>query len=147
MESDSCPAGVIFVVFVLVNLFIRGTGTSLAVPLKMVFSYGALWFGVSIPMTFIGGFFASRAPLLNWPTCTNQIPRPIPRPRAFANPVLLFVAAGSLPFCSIFVEVASALKSMWEGHFYPLFGFLSSASFLMILITAEVSILCTCALF
>jgi transmembrane 9 superfamily member 2/4 len=133
--------------FALLNLLIRGTGTSLAVPLKMVLSYGALWFGISITMTFIGGFLASRTPLLNWPTCTNQIPHPIPRPPASANPVFLFVAAGSLPFCSIFIEITSALSTMWEGYFYALFGFLSCAALLMMIITAEVSILCTCALF
>ena len=34
---------------------------------------------------------------------------------------------------------------MWQGYFYYLFGFLFIVAFLMITITAEVSILCTCA--
>ena len=58
---------------------------------------------------------------------------------------MLYAAAGILPFCTVFIELYFALSSMWQGYFYYLFGFLFIVAFLMITITAEVSILCTCA--
>jgi transmembrane 9 superfamily member 2/4 len=132
-------------VFTLLNLLIHGTGTSGAVPLKVYFFLGALWFGISIPMAFIGGFFASFVQPITWPSPTNETARVIPPSPVSANAYLLFAAAGILPFCAGFIEMYFAMSSMWHGYFYYLFGFLSIVAFLVTLITAEVSILLTCA--
>jgi hypothetical protein len=86
-----------------------------------------------------------KTPMLSWPTRTNQSPRHIPPAQPTAHPYVLDAAAGILPFCTIYVELIFAMMSMWQGYFYNLFGFLFIVVVLTVLITVEVSILCTCA--
>lgn len=137
-------AGIMFTTFTVLNL-LHSTGSLLAVPFEHRMRLVALWFVISVPMTCIGGLLALRAPLITWPTHTSKMPRHIPPPPAAADPYVLYAAAGILPFCTVFIELYFAMSSMWQGYFYYLFGFLFIVAFLMILITAEVAILCTCA--
>lgn len=69
----------------------------------MYFSIVAVWFLVSIPLTFLGGMLAVRVPVADWPVKTNQIPRHVPPPPLAANSILLFFAAGILPFGTMFI--------------------------------------------
>ena len=69
--------------------------------------------------------------------------RHIPAPHWASHPAVLLLAAGSLPFGTIFVELYFAMTSIWQGYFYYMFGFLFLVSFLTIVITIEVSIVCT----
>lgn len=129
----------------LLNVLIASTNTSGAIPFTMYFSLVAIWFVVSIPLTYVGGFFAVKTPMMTWPTRTNQIPRHIPPAPTAADPFVLYAAAGILPFCTVFIELYFAMTSMWQGYFYYLFGFLFIVIGLTVLITIEVSVLCTCA--
>jgi transmembrane 9 superfamily protein 2/4 len=81
----------------------------------MYFGIVAVWFLISIPLTFAGGFFAIRLPIRENPVKTNQIPRHVPPPPLAANPMLLFFAAGILPFGTIFIELYFAMTSLWLG--------------------------------
>ena len=67
-------------------------GSTGAVPIGMYFSIVAVWFLVSIPLTFAGGYLAVRAPIVDNPVKTNQIPRHIPPAPLAADPNLLFFA-------------------------------------------------------
>ena len=88
----------------------------------MYFGIVAVWFLISVPLTFVGGYLALRTPIAAWPVKTNQIPRHVPPPPLAANPALLFLAAGVLPFGTIFIELYFAMTSLWLGYFYYLFG-------------------------
>ncbi|KAH7622077.1 putative Transmembrane 9 superfamily member 11 [Nannochloris sp. 'desiccata'] len=125
------------------NLFLWGTGSSGAIPLGFFFSIIFLWLIVSIPLAYAGGVVASRREIINYPTRTNQIPRHIPAPHWASHPAVLFLAAGLLPFGTIFVELYFAMTSMWQGYFYYIFGFLFLVAALTVVITIEVSIVCT----
>ena len=70
------------------------SGTSGAVPLGMYASIVAVWFLISIPLTFVGGFMALNLPIPHNPVKTNQIPRHIPPPSAGAHPTLLLFVGG-----------------------------------------------------
>jgi len=136
-------SGIVMFIFTVLNLVIHNTGTTGAVPIGMYFSIVAVWFLVSIPLTFVGGYMAIRMPIYDHPVKTNQIPRHVPPPPMAANPTLLFFAAGVLPFGTIFIELYFAMTSLWLGYFYYLFGFVFLIGGLTMIITAEISVLCT----
>lgn len=64
----------------------------------------------------------------------------------WSHPVLvtsLLLAAGVLPFGTIFIELYFSLTSVWLGYFYYLFGFAFVIGLLTMVITAEIAVLCT----
>lgn len=48
--------GVVFSMFFIINLFVWGVGSSLAVPFTTMIALFALWFGISVPLCFFGAF-------------------------------------------------------------------------------------------
>ncbi|CAJ1335546.1 unnamed protein product [Effrenium voratum] len=52
--------GVIFSVFFVLNLFIWGQKSSGAVPFSYMFAILVLWFGISVPLVFLGSYFGFR---------------------------------------------------------------------------------------
>ncbi|KAL6762372.1 Endomembrane protein 70-domain-containing protein [Haematococcus lacustris] len=135
--------GIIMGIFTLLNLAIHSTGSLGAVPVGMYFGIVAVWFLVSIPLTFVGGYLALRLPIRDNPVKTNQIPRHVPPPPLAAHPTLLLFAAGILPFGTMFIELYFAMTSLWLGYFYYLFGFVFLIGALTLVINAEISVLCT----
>ena len=135
--------GVTVALLTCLNMFLWGTGSSGAIPLGFYFSVIFLWLIISIPLAYAGGVVASRNEIKTYPTRTNQIPRHIPQPHWASHPTVLFLAAGLLPFGTIFVELYFAMTSMWQGYFYYIFGFAFLVAALTLIITIEVSIVCT----
>ena len=48
---------IIFCVFFILNLIFWGVGSSAAIPFSTLVALLALWFGVSVPLTFVGAYF------------------------------------------------------------------------------------------
>ena len=48
--------GLIFAGFFIINLFVWGYGSSAALPFSSMLAVCALWFGISVPLTFLGAF-------------------------------------------------------------------------------------------
>ena len=61
-----------------------------------------------------GGIVAAKQEIRAYPTRTNQIPRHIPPPHWASHPAVLYLAAGLLPFGTIFVELYFAMTSIWQ---------------------------------
>jgi transmembrane 9 superfamily protein 2/4 len=135
--------GICWAIFTALEIAIKHTGSTGAIPATMYFSILALWFLVSLPLTFVGAFLATRVPIPDHPVKTNQIPRQIPPPPLVAHPALLFLSAGLLPFGTLFVETFFLITSAWMGFFYYLFSFLGVCLLLTAVINAEISVLCT----
>jgi hypothetical protein len=68
----------VFAHFFVMNLVLWYMGSSAAIPFLTLLALLALWFGVSVPLTFVGAFFGFRKRILEHPVRTNQIPRQIP---------------------------------------------------------------------
>eukprot|EP00882_Tetradesmus_deserticola_P003503 GHRQ01003706.1.p1 GENE.GHRQ01003706.1~~GHRQ01003706.1.p1 ORF type:complete len:729 (+),score=377.08 GHRQ01003706.1:96-2189(+) len=135
--------GIVMLIFTVLNIALKHTGSLGAVPAGIYFTIVAIWFLVSVPLTFVGGFMATRLPILDYPVKTNQIPRQIPPAPLVAHPVLLFFSAGILPFGTMFIELYFAMTSLWLGYFYYLFGFVFLIGLLTIIINCEIAVLCT----
>merc|ERR1719369_181557 len=75
LTSMLCP-GVVFAHFFILNL--------------------VLWFGVSVPLTFVGAYFGFRKAPIEQPVRTNQIPRQIPDQSVYTQPIPGIIMGGVL---------------------------------------------------
>ena len=65
-------------IFFTLNFFIWGQSSSGAIPFTTMIALLLMWFGISVPLVFVGAFFGFKAKLKDPPTRTNEIPRQIP---------------------------------------------------------------------
>ncbi|KAK4410509.1 Transmembrane 9 superfamily member 7 [Sesamum angolense] len=70
--------GILFAVFFVLNALIWGEKSSGAVPFGTMFALVCLWFGISVPLVFIGSYLGFKKPVGEDPVKTNKIPRQIP---------------------------------------------------------------------
>ncbi|KAI8474011.1 MAG: hypothetical protein J3K34DRAFT_383427 [Monoraphidium minutum] len=135
--------GILMLIFTVLNIFIKHTGSTGAVPVGIYFAIVAIWLFISAPLALVGGYLGARSRVIDHPTKTNQIARQVPAPQLAAHPLVLFFAAGVLPFGTLFVELYFAMTSVWLGFFYYLFFFVLAVGALAALINAEIAVLCT----
>ncbi|VFR02591.1 unnamed protein product [Cuscuta campestris] len=132
--------GVFFVVFFILNALIWGERSSGAVPFGTMFALVFLWFGVSVPLVFVGSYVGFKKPAIEGPVKTNKIPRQIPEQAWYMNPVFSILIGGILPFGAVFVELFFILTSIWLQQFYYIFGFLLVVFVILVITCAEITI-------
>merc|ERR1712194_528388 len=135
--------GTVFVIFFVLNLFIWGTKSSGAVPFTTMFALLVLWFGISVPLVFLGAFFGYKKAPMSLPVQTNQIPRQIPAQPWYISGVFSSLVGGILPFGAVFTELFFIMSSIWQHQFYYLFGFLMLVIVILVITCAEISITLT----
>jgi len=135
--------GIMFIVFFILNLFIWGQKSSGAVPFTTMFALLVLWFGISVPLVFLGSYFGFRRDPITLPVRTNQIPRQIPAQAWFMRPIFTCMVGGILPFGAVFTELFFIMSSLWQHQFYYLFGFLALVLCILLVTCAEISIALT----
>jgi transmembrane 9 superfamily protein 2/4 len=116
--------GIVFGTFFFLNLFLFFQQSSGAVPFTTMLALIGIWFVISVPLSFAGSWFGFRAPMLEAPVRTNQIPRQIPPQQTYLRPIPSMLLAGVLPFGAIFVELYFIMNSIWLQKVYYMFGFL-----------------------
>ncbi|XP_052010515.1 transmembrane 9 superfamily member 2-like isoform X3 [Xyrauchen texanus] len=123
-----CP-GIVFVDFFLMNLILWVEGSSAAVPFGTLVVILALWFGISVPLTFVGAYFGFKKTGIEPPVRTNQIPRQIPQQTFFTKPL------PGLIRCIICLASFSWSSSSWSSPAQrPLFCSVTSIYVLRIII-------------
>ncbi|KAK6137128.1 hypothetical protein DH2020_029137 [Rehmannia glutinosa] len=133
------PAAV-FIVFFVLNALIWGQKSSGAVPFGTMFALVFLWFGISVPLVFVGSYVGFRKPAIEDPVKTNKIPRQIPEQPLYMNPIFSILIGGILPFGAVFIELFFILTSIWLNQFYYIFGFLFIVFIILLVTCAEISI-------
>ncbi|XP_023684779.1 transmembrane 9 superfamily member 2 [Paramormyrops kingsleyae] len=135
-----CP-GIVFADFFLMNLILWGEGSSAAMPFGTLVSILALWFCVSVPLTFVGAYFGFKKNGIEHPVRTNQIPRQIPEQSFYTKPLPGIVMGGILPFGCIFIQLFFILNSIWSHQMYYMFGFLFLVFIILVITCSEATIL------
>ena len=130
----------VFVIFFLLNILVQSTGSSSAAPFGTLLVLCGLWFGVSVPLALIGGYYGFKKSEINIPVRTNKIPRQIPHQPLHMHPVITSLIGGLLPFGTVFIELSFILTSLWLHKVYYLFGILMIVFIILTLICAEISI-------
>eukprot|EP01038_Epipyxis_sp_PR26KG_P016091 gene16091-21859_t len=135
--------GVTFGIMFVLNLALLAEGSSGALPFGTFFTLLFLWFGVSVPLVFLGSFFGYKRETMTFPVRTNQIPRAIPKQAWYLSPVITSLIGGILPFGAVLVELYFIMSALWLHQIYYIFGFLFFVMIVLIVTCAEVSILLT----
>ncbi|KAL3824578.1 hypothetical protein ACJIZ3_020607 [Penstemon smallii] len=133
--------GLSFLIFTTLNFLLWGSHSTGAIPFSLFVILILLWFCISVPLTLIGGYYGAKAPHIEFPVRTNQIPREIP-PQKYPS-WLLVLGAGTLPFGTLFIELFFIMSSIWMGRVYYVFGFLFVVLVLLVVVCAEVSLVLT----
>ncbi|XP_047334711.1 transmembrane 9 superfamily member 7-like [Impatiens glandulifera] len=131
---------ILFSSFFILNGLIWGEKSSGAVPFGTMSALVLLWFGISVPLVFVGGYLGYRMTGIDPPVKTNKIPRPIPHQPWYLNPPFPILLGGILPFGAVFIELFFILTSIWLNQFYYFFGFLFVVFMILMVTCAEMAI-------
>ncbi|XP_077165287.1 transmembrane 9 superfamily member 2-like [Paroedura picta] len=135
-----CP-GVVFADFFIMNLILWVKGSSAAIPFGTLVAILGMWFGISVPLTFIGAYFGFKEKPIEHPVRTNQIPRQIPEQSFFTKPLPGIIMGGILPFGCIFIQLFFILNSIWSHQMYYMFGFLFLVFIILLITCSEATVL------
>lgn len=140
LTSMFCP-GIVFGVFFVLNLVLWSKGSSGAISFGILVALLALWFGISVPLTFVGAFFGFRKRPIEHPVRTNQIPRQVPDQSVYTRPAPGIIMGGVLPFGCIFIQLFFILNSLWSNQTYYMFGFLFLVFIILVITCSETTVL------
>lgn len=135
--------GIYFLVFFILDMILWGKASSGAVPFTTMLGMLCLWFGISVPLTFLGAYYGFRHATVELPVRTNQIPREIPTQAWYLKGWFTICVGGVLPFGAVFTELCFIMSSIWQHQFYYLFGFLGLVVLMLCATCAEISIALT----
>ncbi|KAK8664373.1 hypothetical protein V6N13_084166 [Hibiscus sabdariffa] len=140
LETAFMFPSILFVVFFVLNGLIWGEQSSGAVPFGTMLALVFLWFGISVPLVFVGSYFGFKRPTIEDPVKTNKIPKQIPEQPWYMKPIFSILIGGILPFGAVFIELFFILTSIWLNQFYYIFGFLFIVFIILIITCAEITI-------
>ncbi|DBA03293.1 TPA: hypothetical protein N0F65_011652 [Lagenidium giganteum] len=132
--------GMLFGMFFFLNLFLWSKASSQAVPFGTLFALLVLWFGISVPLVFLGSYFGFKAPAIEHPVRTNQIARQIPEQVWYLSSPFSVLVGGILPFGAVFIELFFIMSALWLHQIYYVFGFLFIVLLILVATCAEVTI-------
>jgi len=134
--------GLAFLVFFTFNTVLWSYGSSGAVPILSMVAIVALWFGISVPLVFLGAYIGFRKEVHEYPVHPRAaaMPRPIPDQPWYLGTAFTVIIGGILPFGACFVELFFILSSMWMDQYYYVFGFLMLVFAILIVTCAEITV-------
>jgi len=135
--------GLSFGIFFILDTMLMGEASSGAVPFGTLIALLVLWFGMNVPLVYIGSYIASKRPPPQLPMKIKKHPREIPEQVWYAQAPFLSLLGGVLPFAACFIEIFFIMSSVWMHQFYYMFGFLFIVFIILTITCAEISIVAT----
>mmetsp|Transcript_15218 Transcript_15218/g.20094 ORF Transcript_15218/g.20094 Transcript_15218/m.20094 type:complete len:646 (+) Transcript_15218:68-2005(+) len=135
--------GICFILFFFLNAVTAHLHSTQAVPIFSMVALVVLWFGISVPMVFLGAYFGYRKPAMEFPTVTSNIPRQVPDQPWYLSTWFTTLIGGILPFGACFVELFFILSSVWMGQYYYVFGFLFLVYIILLVTCGEITMVLT----
>lgn len=132
--------GIMFGVFFILDIMVWSYGSTGAVPILSMIAVLSLWFGISVPLVFLGAYFGYRSEHITFPVVTSNIPRQIPELPWYAGSTFVCLLGGILPFGACFVEMFFIMSSIWMDQYYYVFGFLLLSYIILVITCAEITI-------
>jgi len=132
--------GIIFAIFIFINLCLWGAKSSAAIPFKTLCGLFGLWFGVSVPLVFLGSYFGYKRDAIQHPLGVNPIPRMIPAKPWYMHPVIHILMGGILPFGAVFIELFFVLSAVWGQKLHYIFTFLFIVFVILVITCAEIAV-------
>ncbi len=135
--------GLCFITFLFFNTILAFFHSTASVPFLDLVIVAAMWCCISVPLVFLGAYFGYKEETFTFPTVTSTIGRAIPQPKTFTMPIISMCFAGLIPFAAAYVELFFIMTSLWMDQFYYVFGFTLAVYLLLIITSAEISVLLT----
>jgi len=139
--------GPFFIIFAIVNSIAWYYQSSIALPFITIMSIFGLWLVVTLPLTI----YASRRVFKQQFNNNNNIdesteeliskvPREIPKLAWYRSSYLQIILSGILPFTAIYIELHFLFMAIFGHQVYTLFGILSLAFIMLLIVTCAVTI-------
>eukprot|EP00892_Ulva_mutabilis_P012311 jgi/Ulvmu1/9452/UM052_0017.1 len=139
--------GVAFILYATVATAATAAGSTLAATPAVYAYLAALWLTLGVPLTFLGGALALRAPPPTWPAATHKAPpseAPAPTPLAmWSTRCQLYLGAVLFPAWAFFFALNPLMQSVWNGYFFGAPIALLAVSAVTVTCCAASSVLCT----
>ena len=90
--------GLAFFTFFMLDIVVWSYGSTQAVPFLTMLAVLTLWFGISVPLVFLGAYFGYKRDPIEFPVVTSNIPRQIPDQPWYLNDMIVAMLGGILPF-------------------------------------------------
>uniref|UniRef100_A0A7S4DYJ3 Transmembrane 9 superfamily member n=1 Tax=Lotharella globosa TaxID=91324 RepID=A0A7S4DYJ3_9EUKA len=137
----TCP---FFCVFSIVNMVAIYYGSTSALPLHVVFMIIVLFAVVTFPLSILGSMRAKKQENEYKPPCPPNVkPRELPAIPWYRSSPFQMLMAGFLPFSAIYIELHYIFASVWGHRVYTLFGILTLAFLILLVVTAFVTVALT----
>jgi transmembrane 9 superfamily protein 2/4 len=85
--------GLAFMTFFGLDIVVWSYGSTQAVPFLTMLAVLTLWFGISVPLVFLGAYFGYKRDPIEFPVVTSNIPRQIPDQPWYVTLLTLFSSA------------------------------------------------------
>ena len=129
----------------LINFVAMYYSSSRAIPFTTMLSVLSICVFVIVPLTLVGTVLGrNMGGHAEHPCRVNPVPRPIPEKAWYMETWVIVSLGGILPFGSIFIEMYFIFTSFWAYKIYYVYGFMLLVFIILLIVTACVTIVCTC---
>ncbi|KAL0217804.1 hypothetical protein RCL1_008653 [Eukaryota sp. TZLM3-RCL] len=132
--------GFVFVTWFVTDLILGSEGSSQSVSFPTLLLIALLWFGITVPLVYIGAFHGYSSPKIDPPVDVNVIPREIPEQPWYVRPIFALPMSGVIPFSAVFIELYFILTSLTTAHLFYMFGFITIVFIIFLIVCVEISI-------